>query len=51
MRARDLQRRERVMETVAAEELHTSQDYCHAAWIMNHGDTPDDAENSRESAA
>lgn len=43
MRARDLKRRERVMEIVAADELHTAEDYYHAAWIMNHGDTPDDA--------
>lgn len=45
MRARDLKRRERVMEIVAAGELHTAEDYYHAAWVMNHGETPDDARN------
>src|SRR5215204_2573707 len=43
MRARDLTRRTRVMAIVAAAELHTAEDYYHAAWIMNHGDTPEDA--------
>ena len=43
MRTRDLERRQRVMDLVAANELQTAQDYYHAAWIMNHGDTPDDA--------
>jgi hypothetical protein len=46
MRARDLERRTRVMEIVAADDLHTAEDYYHAAWIMNHGDTPDDARNA-----
>jgi hypothetical protein len=46
MRQRDRERRERVMEMVAANELHTAEDYYHAAWVMNHGDTPDDAENA-----
>lgn len=46
MRARDLQRRERVMELVAANELHAAEDYYHAAWIMNHGDTAEDARNA-----
>jgi hypothetical protein len=45
MRARDLQRRERVRE-MAADELHTAEDYYHAAQIMNHGDTIDDARNA-----
>ena len=46
MRGRDLERRERVMEIVAANELYTAEDHYHAAWIMNHGDTPDDARNA-----
>jgi hypothetical protein len=46
MRVRDLKRRKRVMELVAANELHTAEDYYHAAWIMNHGDTAEDARNS-----
>ena len=46
MRGRDLDRRERVMEIFAANELHTAEDHYHAAWIMNHGDTPDDARNA-----
>jgi hypothetical protein len=44
MRARDLSRRERVLELVVANRLNTAEDYYHAAWIMNHGDTPDDAQ-------
>ena len=43
MRARDLQRRKRVMEIIAQKELLSAEDYFHAAWIMNHGDTPEDA--------
>ena len=50
MRGRDLERRERVMEMVAAEALNTAQDYYHAAWIMNHGDTPQDARNAHRLA-
>jgi hypothetical protein len=46
MRARDLERRQRVIEIVVAKELHTAIDYYHAAWIMNHGDTADDARNA-----
>jgi len=46
MRGRDLQRRERVMEIAGVGELHTPEDYYHAAWIMNHGDTPGDAKNA-----
>ena len=46
MRGRDLERRERVMEIFAANELHTAEDHYHAAWIMNHGDMPDDARNA-----
>ncbi|HSL46083.1 MAG TPA: hypothetical protein VK897_21795 [Anaerolineales bacterium] len=44
MRARDLERRERVLELLAA--LHTAEEYYQAAWIMNHGDTADDARNA-----
>lgn len=43
MRARDLTRREQVVALVAANALDTAEDYYRAAWIMNHGDTPDDA--------
>jgi hypothetical protein len=50
MRGRDLERRERVMEMVAAEALNTAEDYYHAAWIMNHGDTPQDARNAHRLA-
>jgi hypothetical protein len=46
MRARDLQRRRRVMEVAEANELQSAEDYFHAAWIMNHGDTPEDAQNA-----
>ena len=45
MRTRDLQRRERVMEMSAANQLITAEDYFHAAHIMNHGDTIEDAQN------
>lgn len=50
MRARDLSRRERVLALVAANGLHTAEDYYHAAWIMNHGDTPDDAQAAHQLA-
>ena len=50
MRQRDRVRRERVMEIAAANDLHTAQDYYHAAAIMNHGDTPDDAQNAHRLA-
>ena len=43
MRGRDRERRERVMEIAAANGINTAEDFYHAAWIMNHGDTPDDA--------
>ena len=46
MRVRDLERRVHVMKLVAANELHTAEDYYHAAHIMNHGDTVDDARNA-----
>ena len=46
MRTRDLGRCEHVMELVAANKLHTAEDYYHAAHIMNHGDTVDDARNA-----
>lgn len=46
MRARDLQRRERVMAIAAASGLQTAEDYYHAAHIMNHGDSIDDARNA-----
>jgi hypothetical protein len=43
MRARDLKRRQHVMEWVASGQLHDAEDFYHAAWIMNHGDTASDA--------
>jgi hypothetical protein len=46
MRDRDRERRERAMEMVAENELNTAEDYYHAAHIMNHGDTIDDAKNA-----
>jgi len=46
MRARDLARRVRSMEIVSAKGLQTADDYYYAAWIMNHGDTPEDARNA-----
>ncbi|HKG53202.1 MAG TPA: MFS transporter [Anaerolineales bacterium] len=50
MRARDLERRKCVMDIVAADELHTAEDYYYAAHIMNHGDTTEDAENAHRLA-
>lgn len=50
MRARDQERREGVMEILVANELQTPEDYYHAAHIMNHGDTPEDAENAHRLA-
>ncbi len=44
MRARDLQRRERVMQIVSGNGSLSAEDCFHAAWIMNHGDTPEDAQ-------
>ena len=46
MRTRDRERRVRVMQIVDANDLETAEDYFHAAWIMNHGDTPEDAEKA-----
>lgn len=50
MRVRDLERRERVMKLVSANELQTAEDYYHAAWIMNHGESLDDARNGHKLA-
>jgi hypothetical protein len=50
MRAQDLERRERVRELVEANELHTGEDYYHAAHIMNHGDTLEDAKTAHRLA-
>ena len=50
IRARDMERRGRVMEIVAAKGLHTAEDYYDAAHIMNHGDTPEDAKNAHRLA-
>src|SRR5690242_8339797 len=43
MRERDLQRRIRAGEIVAAGGAITADDYYHAAQLFQHGDTPDDA--------
>lgn len=43
MRARDLERRERVMAIAAANGLQIAEDHYHAPQIMNHGDTIRDA--------
>jgi hypothetical protein len=50
MRARDLQRRQRVMKLFEAGKLVSAEDYFHAAWIMNHGDTAEDAQNAHRFA-
>jgi hypothetical protein len=50
MRLRDLKRRGRVMEVFMEGEVHTAEDYFHAAQIMNHGDMPEDAENAHRFA-
>ena len=50
MRARDLQRRERVLAMAASNGLQTAEDYYHAAHIMNHGDSIDDARNAHRFA-
>ena len=47
MRMRDLQRRERVIAIAKSRGLQTTEDYYHAAQIMNHGDTIDDARHAR----
>ena len=46
MRIRDLQRREQVMAIANSDGLQTAEDYYHAAQIMNHGDTIDDARHA-----
>ncbi|MEM6286338.1 MAG: hypothetical protein AAF845_04195 [Bacteroidota bacterium] len=43
MRARDRQRRQRVAEIMAEGDVTAPEDVYHAAWIFNHGDTPEDA--------
>src|SRR5688572_1934187 len=50
MRVRDLQRRERVMAIAVANGLQIAEDYYHAAQIMNHGDTIEDAGNAHRFA-
>ena len=50
MRARDFQRRERVMEIVTLNESLSAEDYFHAAWVMNHGDTQEDAQHAHSLA-
>jgi hypothetical protein len=50
MRVRDLQRRERVLEIMAKSGSFSAEDYFHAAWIMNHGDTPGNAEHAHSFA-
>jgi hypothetical protein len=43
MRERDQQRRNAIQGLITAGLLKTGEDHYQAAWIMNHGDTPDDA--------
>jgi hypothetical protein len=50
MRARDLERRQRVMGMAAMHELQSAEDYFHAAHIMNHGATSVDAEHAYQFA-
>ena len=50
MRARDQQRRARIRELMAADQLHVAADYFHAARIFQHGDTPEDAWNAHQLA-
>jgi hypothetical protein len=50
MRLRDLQCRARVTEIIATDDSLSAEDYYHAAWIMNHGDTTADAENAHRLA-
>lgn len=50
MRERDLARRQRVMQMVATDLLQTAEDYYHAAQIMNHGNTAEDAKNAHRLA-
>lgn len=44
MRARDFHRRTQVHAILENESLDNPIDLYHAAWILNHGDTPEDAE-------
>ena len=46
MRTRDMERRKRVIQMMAANELNTAEDYYYAAHILNHGDTPDEAKQA-----
>jgi hypothetical protein len=48
MRARDLERRQRVMEIVAQGVMLSAEDFFHAAQIMNHGDKAEDAKNAHQ---
>jgi fucose permease len=50
MRTRDQERRKLVMDILAANQLNTAEDYYHAAHIMNHGDTSEDARNAHQLA-
>ena len=43
MRRRDRERRQRVAALLAVADDMTAQDRYHAAWVLNHGDAPDDA--------
>jgi hypothetical protein len=50
MRARDLERREQVLQMIANGDLQAAEDFYHAAQIMNHGDISEDAENAHRLA-
>lgn len=51
LRERDRLRRERVAALADAGAIRTAEDAYRAAWIVNHGDTPDDARTAHELAA
>jgi len=45
---RDLERQKRVKEIVAAGQANTSADYYHAAMVLQHGDHPEDYDQSNQ---
>jgi hypothetical protein len=42
LRERDGQRRRRAAALIAEGALHVAEDYFHAAWVLHHGETPDE---------
>jgi hypothetical protein len=51
MRARDHQRRERVIELLATVDVESAEDLYYAAWILNHGDQEQEDGMQGEDAA